>query len=432
MIRNLGQSIDKIDQELTKVLSNANIAYSKKDYTKAILYYEKALILNPNLPQAYLKIGNICLELSALNDALFYYEKVLQLEKNNFIAYCNIGTVFQKNNQLEEAKEYYLKSIKINPNYVHAHYNLSYILLMQKNYLEGFNKYRYRYHKEIMGSRQGGVAYPPTLLTPEDNFQDKVLYISHEQGLGDTIEFIRFLPFFTKKAKQIICYVPPSLVKLFQFNYPSVDFIPPNSNISFDFNFPLLEAPYVLKITYETLPFQDKYLSVKKEDLFSFQKKHSLDSSKIKIGINYKGSQGKDAVKNRSLDLELLLQYLSKLPQNYSIFSLQYERTNQEDKLLEAYQIQNLGQYIENFYDTALMIEGMDIIISIDTSFLHLAGALGKKTFALLKFDPDWRWGLDENHINWYSNMTLLRQASANDWDSVLTPLVSKLKVENM
>jgi len=417
-----------MDSKIKKILLNADNAYNIKNYTTAIKYYEQALTIEPKLPHVYIKIGNICLELSALNDALFYYEKVLQLDKNNFIAYCNIGTVFQKNNQLEEAKEYYLKSIELNPNYVHAHYNLSYILLMQKNYLDGFDKYRYRYHKEIIGSQPGGVAYPPTLLTPKDNFQNKVLYISHEQGLGDTIEFIRFLPFFIKKAKKIICYVPPSLVKLFQFNYPDVDFIPPNSNISFDFNFPLLEAPYILKTTYETVPFQKKYLSVKQEDLPSFQKKHSLNSTKIKIGINYKGSQGKNAVKNRSLDLEPLLHCLSKLHQNYSIFSLQYEKTKQEEELLKTYNIQDLGQYIENFYDTALMIESMDIIISIDTSFLHLAGALGKKTFALLKFDPDWRWGLDEDHINWYSNMTLLRQSSPNNWDSVFNQLTSKLK----
>ncbi len=414
---------------LDEILNAATIAHNLRDYENAIILYEKALAIDSNLPHVYVKIGNICLELDALNDALLYYEQALKLDENSFVAYSNIGSVFQKNNQLQEAKEYYHKSLEINPNYVNAHYNLSYALLMQKEYITGFSEYRFRYHNEIRGDQQGGVAYPPSLLSPNDNIENKVLYISHEQGLGDTLQFIRFLPFFIQKAKKIISYVPPSLVKIFKFSYPDVDFIAPNSNINFDYNFPMLEAPYLLGTTYNSIPFQDKYLDVDKKDLVAFQQRHKLQNKKIKIGINYKGSQGLDAVKNRSLELDLLLNTLSTLNNNYEIYSLQYERTQQEDELLKKHKLKNLGQYIEDFYDTALMIQSMDVVISIDTSFLHLAGALGKKTFALLKFNPDWRWGLEDDQINWYKNITLLRQTSAGDWDSVLTQLSKRLEL---
>ena len=416
-----------MNKRLTEILSAATLAEEKRDYENAIIYYEQALNIEANLPQVYIKIGNICLEVSALNDALLYYEQALKLDKNSFVAYANIGSVFQQNNQLDEALEYYEKSLEINPNYVNAHYNRSYVFLMKKEYLQGFDEYRFRYHHEIRGSKAGGVAYPPTLLTPQDDFSDKVLYISHEQGLGDTIEFIRFLPFFTQSAKKVLCYVPPSLVKLFALNYPDVEFISAGSDISFEFNFPMLESPYLLGTTYEEIPFEEGYLQVDKEDLLSFKKQYAIESKKIKIGINFKGSQGLDAVKNRSLELELLLNTLLQLDESYEIYSLQYERTESEDELLQKHHIVNLGAEINDFYDTALMIESMDAIVSIDTSFLHLAGALGKKTFALLKFNPDWRWGLEEEHINWYKNMTLLRQTTANDWSSVLQQLLPKL-----
>lgn len=419
-----------MSENLNELLSAATIAHENRDYENAIIFYEKALSINPNLPAVYLKIGNICLDVLALNDALLYYEKTLELDPSNAVAYTNIGSVFQKNNQLDEAQEYYEKALELNPNYITAHYNLSYVLLMKKEYTLGFEKYRFRYHHDIRGNQPGGVAYPPTLLTLQDDFSDKILYISHEQGLGDTIEFIRFLPFFTKKAKEVICYVPPSLVKLFKLNYPEVNFIPPNSNISFDFNFPMLESPYLLGTTYETVPYQESYLSVRKKDLETFKELHKLKNKKIKIGINYKGSQGKSAVKHRSLELEPLLKELNKLDDNFEIYSLQYERTKEENLLLQEHNIVNLGEHIRDFYDTALMIESMDIIVSIDTSFLHLAGALGKKTFALLKFDPDWRWGLESKHVNWYKNMYLLRQTSLNDWSNVLKELKEKLELQ--
>jgi len=410
---------------LNNLLTSAILAHEKKDYENALLNYEKALTLNPNLPQVYVKIGNICLELSALRDALFYYEKAIALDPNNFVAYANIASVFKTNNQLKEAQEYYEKALEINPNYVTALYNLSHIYLLKKDYLKGFDYYRFRYAHEIRGEKAGGVAYPPTLLKKGDDISDKVVYVSHEQGIGDTIQTVRFLPFFQEKAQKILCYAPPSLSRLLTYNYPEIEFLPPNSNISFDCNFPMFEAPYLLDTTYENIPFNEKYLSVKQEDSQNFKSKYINNNDKIKICINYKGSISSNA----SIELSLLLDTLNKLDKNrYDIYSLQYERTQEENEILEENHIVNLGQYIADFYDTALIIDNMDVIISIDTSVLHLAGAMGKRSFALLKFTPDWRWGLEEVTTNWYKRIEILRQESFNDWESVLMQLSSKIE----
>ena len=361
-------------------------------------------------------------------NAQLAFLKIIESDPSNASAYTNLGICFFVQNLLEEAAECYIAANKVNPNYISALYNYAHLLLLQKNYKEGFFYYRSRYDERIRGNKPGGVAYPPTQLQGNEELNVKTLYISHEQGFGDTINFIRYIPIFLQTGAKLICYVPESMNRLFTLNYPQVEFITPNSDITFDYNTPLLEAPYLFGTTYESIPFGEKYLHVDKKDLQNFKIKHSLDKSdKLKIGFNYQGSQGADAVKNRSIELALMLEYLEQIP-HVRLYCLQYERSESDDALLEEHGIPNLGKEIKDFYDTALLIESMDIIISIDTSFLHLAGALGKKSFALLKFHPDWRWGLRDERTNWYKNFTLIRQNKPNDWEGVLQNVVQRIQ----
>jgi len=411
---------------LNELLNAATIAHNMCDYQNAIIFYEKALAIDSNLPQVYIKIGNICLELNALHDAILYYQQAIELDKDNsYIAYSNIGIVFQKSNQIQEAKQYHEKALEINPNYTIALYNLSLIYLLDKNYIKGFDYYRFRYSKELRVGKKDVIAYLPTLLTKEIDISEKTIYINHEQGIGDTIQTVRFLHIFAKKAKTILSYVPTSLNKLFAYNYPEIEFILPDNNIIFDYNFPMFEAPYLLGISYEKIQDNEKYLSVKKSDSKTFKSKYITNNNKIKICINYKGSISS----NSSIDLSILINSLNKLDRKiFELYSVQYDRTDEENQLLEDNNIINLGQHINDFYDTAIILENMDIIISIDTSVLHLAGAMGKKSFALLNFVPDWRWGLEDSSTNWYKHIELIRQSSLNDWDSVLEKLIAKLE----
>lgn len=361
-------------------------------------------------------------------NAQLTFLKIIESDPSNASAYTNLGICFFVQNLLNEAAECYLAANQVDPNYIEAIYNYSHLLLLQKNYSEGFFYYRTRYDERIRGNKPGGVAYPPTQLQGNEDLNGKTLYISHEQGFGDTINFIRFLPFFEQSGAKILVYVPGSMNKLFTMNYPNVEFIIPGNDIYFDYNTPLLEAPYLFGTTYESIPFGEKYLHVDEKDLKNFLLKHNLDEDDmLKIGFNYQGSQGVDAVKNRSIELSLMLEYLEQIS-NAKLYCLQYERSEADDALLEEHGITNLGEEIKDFYDTALLIESMDIIISIDTSFLHLSGALGKKSFALLKFHPDWRWGLVDEKTNWYKNFTLIRQSKANDWEGVLQSVVQRIR----
>ncbi|MDF1883746.1 tetratricopeptide repeat protein [Sulfurimonas sp. SAG-AH-194-C21] len=413
----------------TKALFCLGIVCQKdNNITDAQALFLEVLKINPKYVEAYSMLAHIYFNEGEIVAAKECYEYALKIDTSNAELYNNLGSSHQELNELQEAKTSYKKAIELLPGYISVLYNLSYVYLKEGNYQEGFNLYRYRYTKEIRGESLGGVAYPPTLLTPEINIQDKVIYISHEQGLGDTIQFIRYLPFFTKKAKKVLCYVPESLQKLFALNYPDVEFINPNSTITFDYNFPMLEAPYLLGTLYDTVPFKNQYLKIQDKDLANVQKYFKKKSSRLKVGINYKGSQGEKAAKGRSLELKVLLKSLTPFLDSYDFYSLQYEYTPEEENLLQEYGLTNLGKEIHSFYDTALFIESMDIVISVDTSLLNLAGAMGKKTFALLKFCPDWRWGVEAQTNNWYSSIYGIKQDQIHQWDHVLTTLANKLQ----
>ena len=437
------------DENNYEAYYNLGIIYiNKNDDTNAELFLKKAVELNPFFVEAYETLYNLYIKHKLIKEAIEcyiklgtiyykkedyiksqeYFYKIILLDKNNFISYSNLGSCHQQLNEIKKAKKFYLKSLEINSNYISALYNISYIYLLQKDYIRGFSYFRYRYTPQIRGNSLGGVAYPPTLLTSDIDISNKRVYISHEQGLGDTIQFIRFIPFFLEKGAEIVCYVPISLKKLFELNYPQVEFILPENEITFDYNFPMLESPYLLSMKYEDIPFGDKYLSLDKKDIQEFDKKHNFDKQKIKIGINYRGSQGVDAVKNRSVDLEKFINHLNQLQGNIQFYSLQFDRTQKEDELLEKNNIINLGSQIKDFYDTALMINAMDIMVSIDTSVLHLCGAMGKESYAMLKFSADWRWGVDDTKSKWYESINILRQKTINNWDEVFNELIQKLK----
>jgi len=397
------------------------------EYANAKVFFLQAIEINPELFESYLNLANVYNYENDYKNAIYYYQKALFYNVSSCDANNNIGACYIAMNDLINAQMYYERALKINPEHIRTRYNNSLLLLQKKEYIEGFKEYRYRYHDIIKAGKEG-VAYRPTLLKKGESIEGKTLYINHEQGLGDTLQFARYFPFFLEQGAKIISYVPESLKRLFEHNYGDVEFFLPGIDISFDCNFPLCEASYLLGDSYKSIPFQESYLTVKQEDVLAFKEQHKIVSKKLKIGINYRGSQGVDAQKNRSLELELLLDTLESFRDKVEVYSIQYERSLEDDTLLENRGVKNLGREIKDFYDTALIVENMDLVVSIDTSVLHLCGAMGKESLALLKFAPDWRWSLEDKKTNWYSSLTLLRQTSDKDWQSVMSQLEDAIR----
>ncbi len=410
-----------INPKQSKVLINLGKLYNDEDkLDEAEKYYKKAININPNRIEAYNNLGTIYKDREEFEKAEEYYKRAISINSNYKEAYRNLGSLYNDKNNINLAKKYYNKAISIDSNYLDAIFSLSFINLKEQDYKIGFEKYKLRYHND-RENLHTPIIDEKSILNSIDNIKNRTILITREQGFGDLIQFVRFLPKFIDLGAKIICEVAPELLKLFQYNYPQIKFIDNlEDDIKFDYNFPMLDICYLFGTTYDTIPYSSGYLEVDKANSIDYK----LDIQKIKIGINWQGSKGHINDKNRSINLDLLLNYLNKLDNRFQIYSLQYDIVQDEDILLQNNNIINLGSQVSDFYDTALFIDSLDLIISVDSSVAHLSASMNKKTFILLPFASDWRWGLDGNKTNWYDSITLFRQKEISNWNSVLEEVV--------
>ncbi len=402
----------------------AKKAISSNDFKKAKEYLIKALSLNPSSFEALFNLAAISFLEREYKEAIKLFEKALRLKPSSSEVYYNIALIYQEINEFKKAEKYYKQALKLNPNDVNILYNLSFIYLTKGDYKKGFEYYRFRYHPSLL-KRQTFIPSFEKLLTKGVDFRDKRLFVYREQGLGDMIQFIRFLPFFQKEAKEILAFMPKSLNRLFSYNYPGISFVDDDKDIDFDYHFPLMESAYILGIDKDNIPYKEGYLKVDPKDSEDFKNRY-IKTDKKRVGVVWRTnlSDKNDIMtkirskEKREVSLENLLNFLKDL--DISIYSLQKEESGEEKRLLESFGAISLDETLKDFYDTALAIDNLDLVITIDTSVVHLSGAMGKKTLLLSPFNNDWRWGEDEKRSSWYESVYIFKQDQNGSWEKAL------------
>ena len=430
------------------------IAYEVGNLKIAKEYLEKAIGLNPNNPSCYLNMGNIVHDEGKLEESMEWYEKSIAFnygEKQK--AYNNLGVALTKLGRLDEAVEQLKKAIKIDPKYyeaynnigetykylgmyrealescenairlspefVAARWNRSMLWFLMGEFQKAWPEYEWRWKREQTPKRKidAGKKWEG------QSFYGKTLFVYEEQGMGDTIQFMRYLPFVQKLGGSVIFEVVPPLMRLVEpfkgfdrlwVGQKNVDTRPVDR---FDYHFPLLSLPGLFNTTLENIPAKNPYLYAD-EELVRIWKMRIRNKSGLKIGVVWAGHPEHTNDVNRST----LLSAFSVLKEikGISLFSLQKEKYEKWTDI-NALEIvdQDLGEEISDFADTAAIIENLDLVISIDTAVVHLAGALGKEVWTLLPFSPDWRWMIDREDSPWYPTMRLFRQPAPGDWTSV-------------
>ena len=208
--------------------------------------------------------------------------------------------------------------------------------------------------------------------------------------------------------------------KLIQHNFPNIEINKSLENI--DYTFPIMSLPN--KFGINDIKPEKTYLDVNVKDVEKFSKK--IKKNKFNIGIVWQGSTSRESDQNRSCPLDNFFN-LSKIP-NVQLYSLQVKNNEELDDLPKSIDIINLGKRFSDFYDTACAVKNLDLVISIDTSVLHLSGALGIKSFACISYHADWRWGLESNQSDWYKNMKIFRQSKSLKWTSVFDDLEKEVR----
>lgn len=404
----------------------------------AIDHYYKLLDKEPNNNVYKLNLANLLNENNQNNKARELYEAIIKDEPSNIIALNNLANLYQKEMEYQKALKLYQEALSIEPNNVEilynygsllqilgnfnkaiscfrqvlrldfnnyrAHFNLSTILLTQGNFVEGFNEYEYR--RILPEFKYTNLDLP---YWNGENLNNKKILIITEQGLGDTINFVRFLKFIKDKYpdSNITLQTNKSLIPLLEkLNYID-NIISLNSDINhhnYDY------YTYILSILRF---FIDKIYNANKHDTLEIPPKEIAfpKSNKIKIGICWRGSQKHKHTKIRDLSLNEFM-FLTQEPyiDKYQIYSLQIDITGDEEILLKNHNIIDLRSVINDFYDTYSLLKNLDIVITVDTSVLHLAASTGKpKVYAYIPFFNDWRWLNGSNPNIWYRNLTLLK-----------------------
>lgn len=384
-------------------------------FNEAICMFEKAISLNVNDIDAYNNLGLVLRDLNKHKEAIVMYEKAISINPNYSDAYNNLGIVFYDQNKLNEAIDMYEKAIFINPNYAEAYWNKSLTYLTKGNLKEGFELYEYRWQKKYFSSLKRN--FTKSLWLGKESLDGKTILIHTEQGLGDTLQFCRYISMVVKFNTKVIVEVEKSLLPLLKQIKGVVEFIVKGQKLPpFDYHCPLLSLPHAFHTTLETIPPVLSNIKISEEKI-NYWKNKFKDITKPKIGLVWSGNPEHKNDYNRSLSLEKLINFL---PKEFEYISLQKEIRDEDKSALENSNISFFGDELKDFEDTGALIENLDLVISVDTSVAHLSGTLDKKTFVLLPFSPDWRWMLNRDDSPWYPSMKLFRQNAIGDWDDVL------------
>lgn len=380
--------------------------------TESIAAYQQALALNSDYPDAYYNLGNALKDLDRFEDCVAAYQKAISLQTDYAEASNNLGLVLYELGRLEESIAAYDQAIDLDPDYADAHLNRSLSLLMAGDLPQGFRDYEYRW--QVKGKNfKPPRAFEQPLWDGED-LAGKTILLHAEQGFGDTIQFIRYAPLVAAKNGRVAVECQEALLRLLQ-TAPAIDqLIPTGAQLpDFDLHLPLLSLPDRLGTTIDTIPAPIPYLAPPS----ATHLKLDAPSNRLKVGIVWAGSPDHDNDRHRSCPFTHFQQLLG-LP-DVQFYSLQ--KGSRAEDLQPTNRVIVLGDELRDFVDTAAAIVQLDLVITVDTSVAHLAGALGRSVWVLLSFAPDWRWLLGQANSPWYPTMRLFRQPKPGDWAGVIS-----------
>lgn len=402
-----------------------NVLMELKRFDEALQSYEKAISLNSHSPDAHNGKSNALQELKRFDDAVSGYEKAIALNPDSADTYANHGLAMQGMRKFKEALLSYDKAIELNPEMADPYWNKALLKILVGEYEEGWQLYEYRrYKQDLKGSYP---IYEQPLWLGQESVDGKILYIYPEQGLGDFIQFCRYVPLVENLGARVVLKVPNALYAMIKTMGLNAKIVRNDEKVDeFDFHCPIMSLPLAFKTTVETIPKRIPYFFADQFKKNYWQRKFAHVTNSLKVGLVWSGSKDHKKDHERSLRLAQLTPILD-LP--ITFYSLQKEvRVQDKITLSKLNQIQEYHEELNDFSDTAAMVDCLDLIISVDTSVAHLAGAMGKNVWILISYLPDYRWMLDREDTPWYPTARLFRQANIGDWDSTMLKIRKALE----
>jgi len=419
------------------ILNNLGIAlWEQGRPDKAVVYYRRALQIRPDSFDAQMNLGVSLSDLGHFDEALVWLKGAVRLNPVSADAWDNVGMTLARQGHWDEAMKCYDEAIRLRPDFGEARRNRALGWLAHGDFERGFPEAEWR----LKCRNPPGYSFPRPKWAGEP-LEGRTILLHYEQGLGDTLQFIRFAPQVKERGGRVWLFCQPSLVRLMSL-CTSLDSVMDGRSPFPDFHThaPLMSVPSILGTTSSTFP-SDPYLAADaatidrwRQALTRVLRVASLDSV-CKIGIAWQGSPQNRIDRWRSFPLSHFAQ-ISALP-GVRLISLQKgPGTEQLTALNGQFPVAEVNCRIEgledrhDFLDTAAVMSLLDLVVTPETAVAHLAGSLGVRTWVALSYVGDWRWMVSGDTCPWYPSVRLFRQPTLGGWDAVFRQMEACLARE--
>jgi len=415
----------RLKPDFAEAHNNLGIALGNKGlHDQAVVAFQRALQLNPRYVEAQINLGNALRDQGLVDQAISAYQQALRLGPGVAEGHYNLAVALHDKGQLEEAIAACRRALRIKPGYAQAHYTLSSLLLLKGDFERGWSEYEWRWKWKDFPSARREFSEP---RWNGEDLSGRTILLYAEQGLGDTIQFVRYAPMVAARGGKIVLECQAQLLRLLQ-GLPGVERVlskgelPPRC----DLQCPLLSLPGIFGTRVETIPAAIPYLTANADLSRRWAARVAANGAELKVGVVWAGGPRHTNDRNRSMPSSHLAP-LAKVS-GIKLFSLQKgEVASETSRAAEQMKLIDHTADLHDFADTAALVTNLDLVIAVDTAVAHLAGALGKPVWVLLPYTPDWRWMLEREDSPWYPTMRLFRQKSWGDWGEVIDGVVEAL-----
>jgi Tfp pilus assembly protein PilF len=387
-------------------------------FAEALAGFEEAVRLSPAYAEAWFNRGNALRALERHDDALDAYAEAVRLRPGYADALLNRSTLLQDRGRFAEAMEGYLAALQARPDFPGAAWNLSLLLLLQGAYRDGWRLYESRLLEP--GLRDGYPRLPVPAWRGDADLRGRTLLVHAEQGLGDVLQFARYVPLLRARGVSVVFGVHKALVPLMATGLagPEVTVVTDGDPLPpVDASCPVMSLPLAFGTTLETVPWTGPYLRADAAKVAAWHERLG-PPGRLRVGVVWSGRAEHRNDRNRSLALQQLLPLLA-LPVEWHSLQREY-RPADEVLLRDTPAIRQHQDHLRDFSDTAALAACLDVVLTVDTSVAHLAGALGRPVWILLPHVPDFRWLLEREDSPWYPTARLFRQPAPGQWAPVL------------
>lgn len=417
------QAIAISTNDVDSVYGRGYAHFHLNHFENAEVDFRQVITLKPDMLYARLHLGLLLQKKGLFKEALECFNHVIKIDNAFVDAYNNRALLWVDMHETDQAALDYQIANQLEPDAVDVKWNWALLALQTGDFNLGWQLYEARWDGILKDYKR---AFERPLWLGEQSISGKTLLIYPEQGLGDFIQFCRYVPLLKQMGAQLILQAPKPLLRLMACMQDECDVIEDGAAKlpNFDYRCPIMSLPLALKTSLETIPYSDAYLTVNAFITETWKKRLGL-KNRPRVGLVWSGSTGHTKDRYRSISLELLAPLFS-LPIEFHALQKEF-RANDVEILKQHSQVITHEVLLTDFAETAALIAQMDLVISVDTSVAHLAAALGKPCWLLLPYSPDYRWMLDRKDSPWYASMTLFRQSVFDDWQSVIADVKQEM-----